>query len=102
MSEEDKEILQDRYEKHIKNLFKSFLCLLEDLNEDHTINFAKLKRPLPVAYHSLIDQANYFDYDKMQYLRKRVLDLGNDSLRNQSEDLEKFTVHFKFRNYYKD
>ena len=41
-------------------------------------------------------------YDKMQYLRKRVLDLGNDSLRNQSEDLEKFTVHFKFRNYYKD
>lgn len=101
MSEEDKEILQDRYEKHIKNLFKSFLCLLEDLNEEHTIHFAKLKKGLPEMYHTLIDQANYFDQDKMQYLRKKVLDLGNDSLRSQNEDLEKFTVEFKFKNYYK-
>lgn len=102
MSEEDKEILQDRYEKHIKNLFKSFLCMLEDLNEEHSMHFAKLKIALPETYHSLINQANYFDQDKMQYLRKKVLDLGNDSLRNQNEDLEKFTVYFKFRNYYKD
>ncbi len=101
MSDEDKEILQDRYEKHIKNLFKSFLFVLEDLNNDHNINFAKLKRAIPETYHSLIDQANYFDYDKMQFLRKRVLDLGNDSLRGQNEDLEKFTVEFKFKDYYK-
>jgi len=100
MSEADKEILQERYEKHIKNLFKCFLYLLEDLNEEHTIHFAKLKRTLPDKYHSLIDQANYFDESKMKYLRKKVLDLGNDSLRNQNEDLEKFTVHFKFENYY--
>lgn len=101
MVDTDKGILQDRYEKHIKNLFKSFLYILEDLNEDHTLHFAKLKKGLPEAYHTLIDQANYFDKDKMQHLRKRVLDLGNDSLRNQNEDLEKFTVHFKFNNYYK-
>ena len=101
MSEEDKEILQDRYEKHIKRLFKGFLFMLEDLNEEHNIHFAKLKKALPETYHSLIDQANYFDFEKMQYLRKRVLDLGNDSLRSQSEDLEKFIVEFKFKNYYK-
>jgi hypothetical protein len=93
---EDKEILQDRYEKHIKNLFKSFLFILEDLNDDHSINFAKLKRAIP-EHSDLIDQANYFDQDKMQFLRKRVLDLGNDSLRGQNEDLEKFTVIFKFK-----
>jgi len=94
---EDKDILQDRYEKHIKNLFKSFLYILEDLNDDHNINFAKLKRSLP-EHSDIIDQANYFDKNKMQFLRKRVLDLGNDSLRNQNEDLEKFTVIFKFKN----
>tara|TARA_B100002019_G_scaffold293196_1_gene319308 strand:- start:3281 stop:3568 length:288 start_codon:yes stop_codon:yes gene_type:complete len=93
---EDKEILQDRYEKHIKNLFKSFLYILEDLNDDHNINFAKLKRSLP-QHADLIDQANYFDKNKMLFLRKRVLDLGNDSLRNQTEDLEKFTVIFNFK-----
>ena len=101
MSEHDKEILSDRYEKHIKSLFKGFLHLLEDLNEEHNIHFTKLKLALPEMYHPLINQANYFDFEKMQYLRKRVLDLGNDSLRNQNEDLEKFTVEFKFKNYYK-
>jgi len=100
MSDKDKEILQDRYEKHVKGLFKSFLHLLEDLNEDHNIHFTKLKISLPEKYHALIDQANYFDFKKMQYLRKRVLDMGNDSLRNQNEDLDKFIVHFKFNNYY--
>jgi hypothetical protein len=94
---EDKEILQERYEKHIKNLFKSFLFILEDLNDDHSINFAKLKKALPDEYHDLIDQANYFDKDKMQFLRKRVLDLGNDSLRGHNEDLDKFTVIFNFK-----
>jgi hypothetical protein len=93
---EDKVILQERYEKHIKNLFKSFLFILEDLNDDHSINFAKLKRALP-NHKDLIDQANYFDQDKMQFLRKRVLDLGNDSLRGQNEDLEKFTVILNFK-----
>ena len=93
---EDKVILQERYEKHIKNLFKSFLFILEDLNDDHNINFAKLKRALP-DHKDIIDQANYFDKDKMQFLRKRVLDLGNDSLRGQNEDLEKFTVILNFK-----
>ena len=94
---EGKDILQERYEKHTKSLFKGFLFVLEDLHEEHFINFKKLKRALPAQYHALIDQADYFDHDKMQHLRKRVLDLGNDSLRGQSEDLEKFTVILDFK-----
>ena len=93
---EDKEILQERYEKHIKSLFKSFLFILEDLNDDHHINFAKLKKALP-GHEDIIEQANYFDKHKMQFLRKRVLDLGNDSLRGHNEDLEKFTVILNFK-----
>jgi hypothetical protein len=94
---EDKEILQERYEKHTKGLFKSFLFVLEDLQDDHNAHFAKLKNALPSMYHTLIDQANYFDHDRLQRLRKRVLDLGNDSLRGQNEDLEKFTVILNFK-----
>ena len=95
---EDKDILQERYEKHTKGLFKGFLFVLEDLHEEHAIHFAKLKKALPNQYHTLIEQSNYFDGSKMQHLRKRVLDLGNDSLRGQNEDLEKFTVILKFNN----
>lgn len=97
MSEVDKVLLQERYERHGKGLFKSFLCILEDLQQDHFQNFNKLKKHLPAKYHDIIDQADYFNNDKMLYLRKKVLDAGNDSLRNQNEDLEKFTVIFNFK-----
>lgn len=98
MQDPSKEILQQRYEKHIKDLFKSFLVLIEDLHHDHLDNFTKLKSAIPKEYLNLINQADYFDESKKQYLRKKVLDMGNDSVRNQNEDLEKFTVVFNFKN----
>jgi len=94
---EDKDILQERYARHTKALFKGFLFVLEDLHQEHRIHFTKLKKALPHEHHDLIDQSNYFDMDKMQHLRKRVLDLGNDSLRGQNEDLDKFTVILDFK-----
>lgn len=97
MSEVDKVLLQERFERHGKGLFKTFLHILEDLQEDHQRNFSKLKKHLPENFHNIIDQANYFDQDKMQYLRKKVLDAGNESIRNQNEDFDKFTVIFDFK-----
>ena len=84
------------YSKSTKILFKSFLVLMEDLHQDHMINFAKLRKALPEEYSSLIDQADYFDQHKMQYLRKKILDMGNESIREANNDLENFTISFKF------
>lgn len=92
----DWQLLKEGHERHVRRLFKDFLYLLEDLQKEHSINFDKLKKNIPDTYSYLIEQANYFDFQKMQHLRKRVLDLGNDSIRNSEEDLEKFTVIFKF------
>lgn len=84
------------YSKNTKKLFKSFLILIEDLNKDHEINFRKLRQALPAEYHSLLDQADYFDEDKLQYMRKKILDMGNESIRGTEDDLENFTISFKF------
>ncbi len=84
------------YSKSTKILFKAFLVLIEDLHQDHMINFAKLRKALPEEYSSLIDQADYFDQHKMQYLRKKILDMGNESIREANNDLENFTISFKF------
>jgi hypothetical protein len=92
---EAKEFLSDRVNGSTKSLFKSFLVLVEDLHAENQIAFGKLKRNLP-EHSSLIDQANYFDEDKMQYLRKKVLDIGNESIRESRSDLEKFTIKFNF------
>lgn len=84
------------YNRSTKVLFKSFLVLMEDLHQDHLINFSKLRKALPEEYSSLIDQADYFDQHKMQYLRKKILDMGNESIRETNNDLENFTISFKF------
>lgn len=90
------EAINDIYSRNTKVLFKSFLILMEDLRQDHLINFSKLRNALPEEYSSLIDQADYFDQHKMQYLRKRILDMGNECIRESENDLETFTISFKF------
>ena len=69
--------------------------LIEDLHTENQISFHKLKKHLP-EHSDLLDQANYFDEEKMQYLRKKILDMGNESIRGSQNDLEKFTVKFNF------
>ena len=93
-----KGLLQEHYSRSTKNLFKNFLVLLEDLQVEHCINFSKLKRNLPKEYKAIVDQADYFDRDKMQYLRKRVLDIGNEAVRSTDMDLELLEIHFEFKN----
>lgn len=91
-----KSLLQQQYDRNTVSLFKGFLVLVEDLQKEHSIHFAKLKRNLPKDYWAVIDQANYFDDDKMGHLRKRILDIGNETLRRVDSDMEEFTISFKF------
>ena len=93
---EARDALSSSYSHSTKVLFKSFLVLIEDLNKDHLINFHKLKKNLPQEYGPLIDQADYFDQHKLQYLRKKILDMGNESIRAAETNFEKFTISFKF------
>jgi hypothetical protein len=88
--------IQSVYSKNTKLLFKSFLILIEDLNNDHLRNFEKLRKAIPEDYHNVLDQADYFDQKKLQYLRKKILDLGNDSIRTAEDSFENFTISFKF------
>lgn len=67
-------------------LFKQFLILLEDLKKDHDINFEKLRHSIPDKL-ALVNMADYFDEERFQRNRKRVLDLGNDITRNLEKDI---------------
>lgn len=93
---EPDQILNAVYSRHTKSLFKSFLILLEDLNHDHQSNFDKLRDAIPEEYHDLLNQADHFDKRKLQYLRKKILDLGNESIRTAENSFENFTISFKF------
>lgn len=90
-----KDFLCEKQNKSTKSLFKGFLVLLEDLYTEHQIHFKKLKENIP-DHENTISQADYFDKDKLQYYRKKILDIGNESIRESNSDLEKFTINFKF------
>ena len=91
-----KESLSSSSASSTKALFKAFLILIEDLNKDHLINFSKLRNSIPKEYHPLLDQADYFDQHKLQYLRKKILDMGNETIRSTESNFENFTISFKF------
>ena len=71
---------------------------MEDLKNEHDSNFNKLRDSLPEEYQPILNQADYFDDDKMQHLRKRILDVGNESLRNILYEVQNFTITFDFKN----
>lgn len=75
------EIAKFQVKRQVVSLYKAFLVMLEDLEEEHIQHFEKLYEAFKDKT-DLIRQADYFTEEKMSYLRKKVLDAGNDCLRN--------------------
>lgn len=79
----------------VTRLFKSFLVILEDLQEEHRSSYLRLLEQMPEELKPLVSQADYFSDRKMEWLRKRVLDLGNEAIREGEEWIE---ITFLFKN----
>ena len=86
-----------RSEREISALFKTMLLLVEDMKKDHDFHYAKLYEHIPKEYHELIDTADHFTAEKMSWIRKRILDYGNSSIRNLQEELENYQISFIFK-----
>jgi hypothetical protein len=91
-----KKILNDSSDKEIKSLFKTMLMLVEDMKKDHVFHYQKLYEEIPQEYHSVIRAADHFTPEKLAWIRKRILDHGNESVRNMQKEIENFKVTFKF------
>lgn len=89
--------LSTRYKRAIAAIFKVMLKLVEDMRQDHQFHYAKLYENIPSEYHPIIKAADHFDDTKAAWIRKRILDVGNESLREFSSDLEHWEVTFVFK-----
>jgi len=79
-----KEFVLFQLQRNIVNLYKSYIILSEDLHREHQVFLKKLEDS--GVSKELIKKLDYFDDSKYTYIRKRVLDLGNEINR----DLEKY------------
>ena len=83
--------------KEISALFKEMLNMLEDMKKDHDFHYEKLYQNIPEEYHPIINTADHFTAEKVNWIRKRILDQGNESIRNLYSELDNYTVHFTFK-----
>ena len=89
--------LQKKYKQSITRLFKETLRLVEDMKQDHDYHYKKLYENIPEEYHAIINAANHFDDDKTTWIRKIVLYVGNECLRDFATEMENYSVTFIFK-----
>jgi len=90
----EREILEFQVLRCITKIYKSFLTLNEDLKHDHANQFEKLKDALP-EHQQIIAQAEFLDDAQFNYLRKKILDIGNEGKREIISCMENFEINFK-------
>jgi hypothetical protein len=78
------EIFLFQVERNIKTLYKAFLASVEELQQRHDESLDKLESMIP-EQAELISAINTFDEEEVRRVRKKVLDGGNDCLRNIEE-----------------
>jgi hypothetical protein len=94
-----KEYLVFQIHRNIVNLYKRQLSILEDLRVDHEAMLSKLKTKLPKDF---IYDINYMDKERYSYLRKKILDSGNEAIRDFEKSVENLEINLKANKGKKD
>ena len=71
-----KKNLNRESDDEISRLFKMMLMMVEDMKRDHDFHYDKLYDNIPEEYHKIINTANHFTPQKVNWIRKRILDVG--------------------------
>ena len=83
--------------EEVSSLFKMMLLMVEDMKQDHNFHYQKLYDNIPEQNHPVINTANHFTEEKIAWIRKRILDYGNESIRNLQSEIDNYSVGFIFK-----
>jgi hypothetical protein len=87
-----KELLIFQINRGIVNLYKKYFLIIQDIKQEHETLLGKVAQETSPDFSQKID---YFTEDKYNYIRKKILDAGNDSIRELEKTLEVVDVRFK-------
>ena len=87
-----KEFLLFQVHRNVTSLYKRYLNLIEDIQEEHINMLNKLNNKIDQETLKNID---YFDDNKYNYLRKKILDLGNETSRDIIKNFELLSIEIK-------
>lgn len=87
-----KEFLLFQIHRNITSLYKRYLNLIEDIQEEHVNMLNKLNSKID---QDTLKNVDYFDENKYNYLRKKILDLGNETSREIIKNFDLLNVEIK-------
>lgn len=75
-------------------LFKEFLEILEEVKLTHDEYHGNLLEKLPPEFVNVLVVGNPLSEEKYKRLRKKVLDKGNDVLRDSESEMGNYSISF--------
>lgn len=93
--EHEQKILEAQLKRIITQLFKNCLTIVEDIRQDHLAVIVSLEKQFP---EQMVRQWNYLDLGQYSRVRKKVLDSGNDAIREMQTVINDFDIQFKNTN----
>ena len=91
-SDELKDVVLFQLRRNIIVFYKKYLSILEDIGKDHSIFKDRVSAHIP---EELLDNMDYLTPDKYNYIRKKILDGGNEIYRELESMLEKVDFSLK-------
>jgi len=76
-------------QRNITKLFKSLLDVMDDVKQQNSSMLLKVSRETNMKY---VQDINYLTPEMMDHIRKKVLDLGNESIREISTIMDCFEL----------
>lgn len=89
-----KDNLAQRQRRLVTALFKEFLEILGEIKDSHDEFYGNLMEKLPPEYITTLIVGNPMSDDKFMRFRKKVLDKGNDAIRDSEIELGNYSVSF--------
>ena len=88
-SEKIKEYIIVQTNRSITHFYKKYLNIIEDVSKDHDIMLLKVQQETSKEF---ADNINYMTAEKYHYIRKKILDGGNEISRELEKSLDKLDI----------
>ncbi|HAI43849.1 MAG TPA: hypothetical protein DCM40_40020 [Maribacter sp.] len=88
-SEKIKEYIIFQTNRSITHFYKKYLNIIEDVSKDHDIMLLKVQQETSKEF---ADSVNYMTAEKYHYIRKKILDGGNEISRELEKSLDKLDI----------
>lgn len=90
--EKIKEYLRFQLNRNIISLYKKYFEMVDDLKQEHNLMLLKMEK---ASSKEFVENIDYFSEDKYNYIRKKILDSGNDAIRNIESSFKSIQITLK-------